>query len=782
MTDVGSAPMTGDWFDDLEPAPVWGDLPDTPPPDEAKPAEDAEDAQQWIGPPAIATVPAVTRFEIRDAAGELVAIHCRLGDGPGKKLWWELPDGRRGLGGLPLADLPLFGIERLDGRATVVTEGEKAAQALQDAGMPAVGTVTGAAATPGRAALADLTGRSIVLWPDADDVGGKHMKRIADGLAGIVADVRRIDWPDAPEHGDAADYLAAGGDPLVLIAVAETVRTAERAAECPTEPSEAPAHLVKQSRAAWHFAEMAGDRVRYDHGRGRWLIWSCHRWQPDEDGSVERPWLAILGDRYRLALAADDRERQRQLAEVQTAGATNSAVTSGLELASSMVPIATRADAWDPDPMVLGCDNGVVDLRTGELRPGRPEDMISRSTLIAYNPDAECPRWQRFLREVFAGDDELIDWFGLLVGSSLVGRSKELLAVHRGRGANGKSVAIRTLRRALGEYAVAIAVETLVNAKRSAGEATPDLMVLRGARLAFATEPDKAAKLRGGTLKRLVSIDQMTGRGLYGSPASWEPTHSLHLATNHLPAADDATDGFWRRIALVPWAVRFGKPGEDGLPEEPNLAETLAGEAAGILAWAVRGAVAYASGRSLWPFPAAVRVKTEAYRAEEDKLGAFVAARVVYEKDAQVTLGALYAAYEAWCQQEDVPLVERFKSRAFCAYFEERGRVERFIDSARRTAFLGARLASHADSQTHDPIRGVSTRAIDIEEVRESSSEPANLRDEPAAPLDIDWFSAPLATASFERDTIACSDYEAHQLQHRRDGSGWRCLVCSGAA
>jgi putative DNA primase/helicase len=536
-------------------------------------------------------------------------------------------------------------------------------------------------------------------------------------------------------------------------------------------PSEAPDHLIRQSRAAWYFATMAGDRVRYDHGRGRWLVWSGHRWQPDEDGSVERLWLSVLADRYRLALAADDHERQRLLIEVQTAGATNSAVSAGLELAASMEPIATRADAWDPDPMLLGCSNGVVDLRSGELRPGRPEDMISRSTLIAYSPGADCPRWDRFLEEVFAGDDELAEWFSLLFGSSLVGRSKELLAVHQGRGNNGKSVAIKTLRRAIGEYAVVVAVETLVNAKREAGAATPDLMTLRGARIAFATEPDKAAKLRGGTLKRLVSIDQMTGRGLYGAPSSWDPTHSLHLATNHLPAADDATEGFWRRIALVPWNVRFAKPGEEdgAMPEDPNLAETLAGEAPGILAWAVRGAVAFAGGRSLWPFPAAVQVKTAAYRADEDKLGAFVAAKVIYEKAAEVTLNALFNAYETWCNEEQVSPLERFKSIAFGRYFDDRGRVQRFKTSAGWLAFKGARLASDRDLEIRDPISRLSNATKEYRKVCES----------PDGSLDLgDDASAPLPAAPAETETVACADVSGHSTSIRRAGSGWVCDIC----
>jgi len=336
------------------------------------------------------------------------------------------------------------------------------------------------------------------------------------------------------------------------------------------DPVGPPDHLIRQSRAAWYFAQMAGSRVRYDHGRGRWLVWVGHRWRPDEDGAVERLWLDVLADRYRAALAIDNNDvRVKTLDAIQSAGATNAAVSAGLELASSMEPIATRADAWDPDPWLLGCANGVVELRTGHLRDGRPGDMVSRSTGVPYDAAATCPRWQQFLGEVFAGDEDLVAWYGLLIGTSLVGVMQELMAIHHGTGNNGKTVARERLLKAFGDYAVAIPVETLVNARRQAGDATPDLMPLRGARLAFASEPDQSSKLRGGALKRIASADRMTGRPLFGSTQTWEPTHTIHLATNHLPAVDDATEGFWRRVALIPWNVEFRKAGssEEGPPE-----------------------------------------------------------------------------------------------------------------------------------------------------------------------------------------------------------------------
>jgi hypothetical protein len=157
-----------------------------------------------------------TRYELRDEAGRLVAVHHRLDTPSGKALWWTRPSGARGLGGLRAAALPLYGIDRLDRAGEViVTEGEKVAAALMALGIPAVGTVTGASGTPGDDALRPLLGRMVYLWPDADEPGRGHMARIARRLLALGANpeqVRWIEWPEAPAGGDAADYLAAGHD------------------------------------------------------------------------------------------------------------------------------------------------------------------------------------------------------------------------------------------------------------------------------------------------------------------------------------------------------------------------------------------------------------------------------------------------------------------------------------------------------------------------------------------------------------------------------------------
>ena len=157
-----------------------------------------------------------TRYPIVDAEGATVAEHVREDGANGsKKVWW-CRDGKNGLGGLSVEDLPLYGLPRLlsaqEHRRVVVTEGEKAADALNDAGILAVGTVTGAASVPTPAVLASLRDRDVCLWPDADDVGVAHMNKVAARMleAGLPAP-RIIAWRDAPLHGDAVDYLETDG-------------------------------------------------------------------------------------------------------------------------------------------------------------------------------------------------------------------------------------------------------------------------------------------------------------------------------------------------------------------------------------------------------------------------------------------------------------------------------------------------------------------------------------------------------------------------------------------
>lgn len=182
------------------------------------------------------------KWEIRDAAGLLRATHVRIDDPKGKRFVWQGADGAKSLNGIPVRDLPLYGSEALPTfdkrKPVVITEGEKAADALRAARVQALGTVTGAGGTPSRAVLAPLKGFDVVLWPDADadtNKGPAHMKRIAAELAGLGCRARVVSWPEAPDGGDAADCpreiiptLINAAAPVGLVAVKSPETTGER--------------------------------------------------------------------------------------------------------------------------------------------------------------------------------------------------------------------------------------------------------------------------------------------------------------------------------------------------------------------------------------------------------------------------------------------------------------------------------------------------------------------------------------------------------------------------
>ena len=170
---------------------------------------------------------ATAEWKILDVAGTHVATHVRMepgSKGRAKEFVWRAPDGTIGLNGLSVKELPLYGVDRLPADAAVrvvVVEGEKAADALLSWGIPAVGTVTGAGSCPSVERLTDLAGRPVVLWPDADDPGQKHMTRVAEGLKGLACEVRCVDIQRWQGGFDAADFVGSDDE---LRCVVETAR------------------------------------------------------------------------------------------------------------------------------------------------------------------------------------------------------------------------------------------------------------------------------------------------------------------------------------------------------------------------------------------------------------------------------------------------------------------------------------------------------------------------------------------------------------------------------
>lgn len=158
-------------------------------------------------------------WTIRNAGGAVLATKHREDTETGKRIHWD-PRGAKP------AEM-LYGAERTQSeyvrtRKIVVCEGEKAADAARALGLQAVGTVGGASSTPSKEALACLDGFGLVLWPDFDAAGAKHMGAIAQALGRNVqlVDTSSLWQGQDPAGQDAADLLElpAGGLPTTELA------------------------------------------------------------------------------------------------------------------------------------------------------------------------------------------------------------------------------------------------------------------------------------------------------------------------------------------------------------------------------------------------------------------------------------------------------------------------------------------------------------------------------------------------------------------------------------
>jgi len=307
--------------------------------------------------------------------------------------------------------------------------------------------------------------------------------------------------------------------------------------------------------------------------------------------------------------------------------------------------------------------NGTLDLRTGELRPPRREDLITKASPAGFDPAATCPQWLAFLDRIMQGNAELIGFLQRAAGYSLTGNTSErAFFICHGTGANGKSTFLDVLKTLLGDYATTTAAETIMLKRYNA--IPSDVASLKGARLVVAIETEQGQALAEILVKSLTGgTDEIAARMMYKDWFSFRPTFKLWLGTNHRPEITGTDNAIWDRIRLIPFDVTIPAAEQDR-----GLAEKLKAELDGILAWAVAGCLDWQRG-GLRP-PELVKAATAEYRAEMDALAAFLDEICLVAKYASVTSTDLYKAYNDWAKATaEKPLT----SKAFSARMKERG-------------------------------------------------------------------------------------------------------------
>src|SRR5690606_23127010 len=125
-------------------------------------------------------------------------------------------------------------------------------------------------------------------------------------------------------------------------------------------------------------------------------------------------------------------------------------VNGGLYFLKGRDGFHTDAEEWDADPWALNVANGVVDLRTGTLRPHDPQDLLTKLAPVDYDPNAAGPVWDAHLA-LFLPDADVRRQVQRDLGLALYGGDlEEFFDIWYGTGANGKSTTTKVLKEILG--------------------------------------------------------------------------------------------------------------------------------------------------------------------------------------------------------------------------------------------------------------------------------------------------------------------------------------------
>ena len=431
---------------------------------------------------------------------------------------------------------------------------------------------------------------------------------------------------------------------------------------------------------AGQLAGMMASRFVYVHNGAGWCKFIHGRYVPCSRGE-QMEIAKLLGPLILLkANSPDLAEIKKAIARANRA-MSSSGLVAALSLAESDPRIAVDPTDMDADPDLLNTQNCIVHLPTGEACAHDPAVYMARQCAAPYDPDAVCPKFDRFMLQISANDPEWVDYMQRLIGYTISGRvNEEIIIFMLGFGANGKSVFSNLMRRILNSYAGSVPANFLMVSNRDGEAATPSLARLPGVRMAQANEVEAGARLSAQAVKVAASSDAIAARHLHKSTFEFTPSHTLWVRGNHKPIITDTDDGIWRRIRLVPFDAKFGPDEKD-----VNLEETLMTEAPGILAWMVRGHLEYLR-RGLKP-ARRVANASAAYRKDSDLVAQWISERTE-QAGADWAQSEAYQDYREWCGEQG--LMRAMTKRSFTLSLTEREICEgRESGGARRWTYAG---------------------------------------------------------------------------------------------
>lgn len=409
-------------------------------------------------------------------------------------------------------------------------------------------------------------------------------------------------------------------------------------------------------------AEVARAVAQMNHGllfrakraktmRDGWFVWHPEEGVFQEDyGAVTQ----LIREYAQTWLAKIDPEENEELHEaivkwVRKLGEPGP-IRNVIEELAALGTIAVDEDAFDADPNIINCGNGVLDLRSGHLHEYHPSFMCRKRTSARFLKSASSPVFDDFLHTVTSENVEVASYLMRFFGYAISGQvAEDAFLFLWGEGSNGKSTLLETMTRVLGDYATNLDGDLLTktrNEKHPTGIAR-----LQGARLASGPEINADAPFDEALLKRLTGRDRVVARRMGQDFFEFDPTHTFVLSGNNFPRVFGTDHGFWRRVRVVQLTQRFTK--ERGGQHEERMTAMVA-ERDAIFTKLVHAHQEWIE-RGL-DEPAVVKAWADAYRSESNLVlqWAHECTATGPTESTKSGRSELYQSFVAWAQREGI--------------------------------------------------------------------------------------------------------------------------------
>lgn len=390
-----------------------------------------------------------------------------------------------------------------------------------------------------------------------------------------------------------------------------------------------------------------------------WHLWDGVAWRHDATDDALDLTTNVL-QRIQLELQQveeDDRGPwQRHLATSASAKGRKAMLT----LAAAHPAMKTTADALDSDPEILVLPDGqTLHLGSWRVEASRPESLCTRVAGVGFEPDAACPQWLQHIELVTQKDPLLAGYLQRWAGYTLTGHvSQQQFPFCWGEGNNGKNVLIETLVLVMGDYAMRGSSKIITAGVREHETIIADLA---GVRLVFVDEAPQG-RINEERVKELTGSRRIRARKMRQDTFEFDARFKLWIAGNTKPRVRDLSEGFWRRLALIPFLAT--------IPKERRIQDyatrLVDEEGPGILNWCLHGLANYRTLGGLGE-PVVVREARDEYHDEEDFVVQFLdeCCEVTSQAQDWVTVNDLYGAFTLWAALAGVPVVERPHRRQF---------------------------------------------------------------------------------------------------------------------